>query len=917
MAFIFTEKAQENRLEIAVNDYPTVRRIDPSVDSRGCDIVGDYVLRDQVDYMPQAGLQERFLACDSNLIFLCGESQMGKAQPCTAQIATPNGFVAMGELKVGDEICGVDGGVQRVVNVYERGERDVYKLYFHDGSSTECCDEHLWKYSKTKANGHTYGDWEIGDFADIKRCFDSGSKIGIPVCKPTFFRQNSLAVPPYILGLLLGNGCLRNDGILFSTADVELLEAFEKKGYHCQHCANYDYRISGNDILKNMRELGLIGKRSWDKFIPKDYLYSDVASRFSLLQGLIDTDGSISKTGIVEYDTVSCQLAEDVRMLVYSLGGICIVSKKYPKYTYGGELRDGKLCYRLRINLGENRFNICKLWRKLCRVGANGFKGWRGSQFRRRLVKYEYLGKKPCRCIKVSNSDNLYLTDDFIVTHNTYGMFLKALCGLGKEGYTCRFISVRLQDSKKGGSIFRDAVQVCGNFGNCQYNASDYPTFVWPQWNNSMQLIHSNFNVDNPAEYEEFKDYAKKNQASLIMIDEATEMRSFKMFKYWFSRNRDSSGMIPQMVLSFNYVYGHFTNNMLKQAGYFTDDWYFRPEMNGKTRYFYVMGDNEDSIIWGDSYEEVNAIAHIDEMITEKERKAGITYKQIIKSFTAFSGESADNLKLLAATRGQNIGNLHNVGGKEREILKKGYAGPVDNEEINISRKMIDSMWDNPINDDENMYATMDISSGKDENDKCPMLIWKGLQVIALELFRGNPKEIAPWIQTKLAQYNVPITNFAYDATGHGYWMQGLTNGVPITANKRPIQEIDEYGNPVMRDDFFNCRSQLMGKLEVLIKSGYISIAIDKWQEFPIGAKGTNRQLIEALYDQSNVFITTTRNKKIYYRNKEEYRSKFKSSPDLIDAMSLRMAFELDARPKKQPLPETDEYAYDALYSIW
>lgn len=841
MAFIFTEKAQENRFEIAVNDYPTVRRIDPSVDSRGCDIVGDYVLRDQVDYMPQAGLQEKFLACDSNLIFLCGESQMGKAQPYTAQIATPNGFVTMGELKVGDEICGVDGGVQQVVNVYERGERDVYKLYFHDGSSTECCDEHLWKFANRKRESKVVTKWDISDFKTIKSLFDDGEHIYIPLCEPVFFNERH---------------------------------------------SDIDFYKFGVDIAR---------KHKCTKILPNELLFASIENRKQFLNGFFKERGLQidSYSGWFWCRMKSKYLAHKIQYLCHSVGLTCADI----------DIPDDNWIY-LYIGLYSNTS-----W-------VDGLPKTKSTP-KRQLIEYEYLGKKPCRCIKVSNPDNLYLTDDFIVTHNTYGMFLKALCGLGKEGYTCRFISVRLQDSKKGGSIFRDAVQVCGNFGNCQYNASDYPTFVWPQWNNSMQLIHSNFNVDNPAEYEEFKDYAKKNQASLIMIDEATEMRSFKMFKYWFSRNRDSSGMIPQMVLSFNYVYGHFTNNMLKQAGYFTDDWYFRPEMNGKTRYFYVMGDNEDSIIWGDSYEEVNAIAHIDEMITEKERKAGITYKQIIKSFTAFSGESADNLKLLAATRGQNIGNLHNVGGKEREILKKGYAGPVDNEEINITRKMIDSMWENPINDDENMYATMDISSGKDENDKCPMLIWKGLQVIALELFRGNPKEIAPWIQTKLAQYNVPITNFAYDATGHGYWMQGLTNGVPITANKRPIQEIDEYGNPVTRDDFFNCRSQLMGKLEVLIKSGYISIAIDKRQEFPIGAKGTNRQLIEALYDQSNVFITTTRNKKIYYRNKEEYRSKFKSSPDLIDAMSLRMAFELDARPKKQPLPETDDYAYDALYSIW
>ena len=112
----------------------------------------------------------------------------------------------------------------------------------------------------------------------------------------------------------------------------------------------------------------------------------------------------------------------------------------------------------------------------------------------------------------------------------TYGLLIKVLRGIDKPGYTARFISVRLQDSKKGSSIFRDAVEVLGNFADCQYNSSDYPTFAWPQWNSNLQLIHSNFNVDNPAEWEDFKSFAKKNQSSFIAIDEATEMRSFRMF---------------------------------------------------------------------------------------------------------------------------------------------------------------------------------------------------------------------------------------------------------------------------------------------------------------------------------------------------------------------------------------------------
>lgn len=181
----------------------------------------------------------------------------------------------------------------------------------------------------------------------------------------------------------------------------------------------------------------------------------------------------------------------------------------------------------------------------------------------------------------------------------TFAMYLNALQGVTHYGFAAKLISVRLQDSKKGGSMFRDGVTVCGNFANCEYNSADYPTFSWPQWNSSLQLIHSNFNVSNPVEWEQFQDYAKKVQASLIMVDEATEMKEFKMFAYWFSRNRDSSGMTPQMVLSFNPSHDHWTTQMLCDAGYIGDDWYLRKDMIGKVRYWYNKGKSPAEIVWG------------------------------------------------------------------------------------------------------------------------------------------------------------------------------------------------------------------------------------------------------------------------------------------------------------------------------
>lgn len=892
--------------------YPRLKRIKPTSSEKGCTKVGDYTLRDNlVDLAPQAGLQEQLCACDCNLVFICGEATSGKAQPYTSKVLTSDGFVEMGSLKVGDTILAPDGSTQQVLKIFEQGEIDVWRLTFDDGASTECCANHLWKVQYKTAHNN-YKPYKIDRFEDILSKFNKGYKVAVPFCSEINFNQREdLPIPPYVLGVLLGDGHLRKYQAYISNPESEIINAIRSAGYRAVKLNgdNCDYRVSGQGLVRNLRLLGLSQKLANAKFVPEIYKYTSAKTRLELLQGLIDTDGAVDKYGHIAYYTVSEQLAADVQWIVRSLGGRCSITTKHPHYAYAGEKRDGQLCYVLNINTERNT-ELCRLTRKRERT-FDGFR--RGKGILRHILKHcEYVGKKKCRCIMVSGDDHLYVTDDFIVTHNTFSMYLKALQGVQRYGFTAKLISFRLQDSKKGGSIFRDGVTVCGNFANCEYAASDYPSFTWSQWNSSLQLIHSNFNADNPSEWEAFQDYAKKVQASLIMIDEATEIKWFKMFAYWFSRNRDSSGMPPQMILSFNPSHDHWTTQMLLDAGYIGDDWYLRKDMIGKVRYWYNKGNSPSEIVWGDTREEVADAAGL--VDREVDLAAGISRLDYIKSFTVFTGAAADNRELVHATGGQSVANLHAVGAEQRQVVGMGYFGEIDNAVANVSRELVNGLWTNPTSTDETMYATMDISSGKAENDKSPMIIWRGTQIVAVELFSGEPTSIASWIQNKLKTYGVDVTHFAYDATGHGYWMQGLTNGIPVTANKRAIQEYDEYGNAVTRDEYFNCRSQLIGKTEVLFKRGDISCAVSADLTLSYGKNGTNRRLRDILYDEINIFISTTRNKRIYYKSKDEYRAKFRHSPDLMDAICLIAVFFLDARPKKTPSAHTSSNSYDGLY---
>lgn len=503
---------------------------------------------------------------------------------------------------------------------------------------------------------------------------------------------------------------------------------------------------------------------------------------------------------------------------------------------------------------------------------------------------------------------NLIFVCGAATSGKTYAMYLKSLYGITHPGFTATLFSFREKDSQKGSSIFRDGVEVLGNYANCDYVSSGNIGFRFPQYNSQLQLANFNYNVNNPAEWSDFKEDMKKRQSSDIDIDEGTKIEE-KAQLYLFSRNRDSSGMPSQMTISFNPEFEHFTcQKVLIPAGYtepFRNGVRIKKDWEGRIRYFYLTGKTWDTAVWGDTPEEVAAAAGI--TITDEERAAGMTERSLCKSFTVFTGEAAGNRKLVNATDGQSVANLSASG--DADALRGGVFLPRNEEEINISRNIMQSIWDNPINDDENMYATMDIASGKE--DSAPMMIWRGLQMIDVDYFKGEPTTLSSWIKSRLDRYNVPVANFAYDSGGHGYWVQALTDGVGVTANRRPMQEYDSSGNPTSTHlEFLTLRSQLLGKLEVMLKSGEISCSIPKDKLVPFGKGNQLRRFIDVLTDGIDLFRTTIRNGKIYYNSKDEFKARFKYSPGELDDMLMRMVFELDTRERKQPSKRVPDNAY-------
>ena len=357
----------------------------------------------------------------------------GKAEHIDNMLYTPTGRKRIGDIQVGDKVIGSNGKAINVIGVYPQGAKKLCKLTFSDGHSIKVCQEHLWTI---KLNGGTKGyiTLSVKDLLDtakiitytgtgrnIKKKYtistyykdkQNRNKWSIPIVKPIEFdTAENLIVNPYLLGLLLGDGGISQRSINFSTVDTELVKSIEsildndlliKKVKN----SNCDYTIitkvgSRNSLTQKLKILGLKGKRSENKFIPEEYMYSMESNRLSLLQGLMDTDGSYSNHG-AEFYSSSKILAHQVVELVQSLGGIAKIRCK--KTTHLDS-------YIVRVLLPE-QFNpfILKRKREIYKPS---------KVFSRYITNIEYVDNAEAVCISVDAPDNLYVTEHGLVTHNT------------------------------------------------------------------------------------------------------------------------------------------------------------------------------------------------------------------------------------------------------------------------------------------------------------------------------------------------------------------------------------------------------------------------------------------------------------------------------------------------------------------
>jgi phosphate starvation-inducible protein PhoH and related proteins len=180
--------------------------------------------------------------------------------------------------------------------------------------------------------------------------------------------------------------------------------------------------ITANPVTAVLRELGLAGTHSDTKFIPRQYSHNSSDVRIALLQGILDSDGGpvtqCGRTCRIQYTTCSERLRDDVMFLVRSLGGVAYCRRRAaegraPGFAHGRPIEHRHDTFVLDMRLPAE-IEPFRLERKRELYRRHG--GGRPMRF---IESIEPAGEAETVCIQVGAADSLYVTNDFLLTHNT------------------------------------------------------------------------------------------------------------------------------------------------------------------------------------------------------------------------------------------------------------------------------------------------------------------------------------------------------------------------------------------------------------------------------------------------------------------------------------------------------------------
>jgi predicted phage terminase large subunit-like protein len=324
------------------------------------------------------------------------------------KILTTEGWKTIETLQVGDFVFGSDGLPTRVTGKSEVfRSRKLYRAVSTDGASVVCDGEHLWTVRvQTTDKPDNYRTVSTDHL--IEANYRHGPYL--PLFPPLNAGEKCLPVPPYVLGAWLGDGASSCGTMAAHPDDAKHIRArFEALGVETT-TTSWDMTFGTKGLMVKLRKLGVLN----NKHIPESYLFASPEQRLELLQGLIDTDGDVTKQGKVTFNSSNRLLADQVCFLVRSFGLRAQVTARDTGFFGGYKSRPS---YRVMFKMA----GAASLPRKALRCRDK-------QTYRARSIRFEDCGIGDTQCITVDREDGLFLAGEgLILTHNSKSEFASFL----------------------------------------------------------------------------------------------------------------------------------------------------------------------------------------------------------------------------------------------------------------------------------------------------------------------------------------------------------------------------------------------------------------------------------------------------------------------------------------------------------
>lgn len=375
-------------------------------------------------------LQE-FMHDDSKFLGFSIGPGLGKLLADNTPVLTREGWKNHGELKVGDEVVGLDGRFKRVEYVFPKGFANR-KVTFANGEVIYCHEDHEWLMHTGHSARPEPGVVETKQMeGDI--CKGVPGKRGcrymflLPLRDPMQGEHKKLPVPPYTLGAWIGDGTTVKPAITSDPRDLAIVDRIVADGYEIS--TQYTHKMTGcittsfKGLRKDLQKLGMChSRKTIDKFVPEEYLTASVEQRLELLAGLIDTDGMKREGHKYGFSTTNAAVAEAVKILLSTFGWRVTVVVTSPHISTSG----------IKGNLDTYTLQFCPTIDIPCVLERKQYDTSRAHQRKISVRSIEPCAPVQGNCIQVEGG--IYLVGHTMIpTHNSTLIKFFLAYAMGRE----------------------------------------------------------------------------------------------------------------------------------------------------------------------------------------------------------------------------------------------------------------------------------------------------------------------------------------------------------------------------------------------------------------------------------------------------------------------------------------------------